>query len=67
MSGQKCVCVPESHSFCTFKYLDDGLVLVNLNNTSQLLFIAAHGHFHDFIVAGAADTFQDHQRSVDCT
>ena len=67
MSGQAGVNIAQSQSLCAFKYLNDGLVLINLNDTAQLLFVSVYDHFHNFIVGGAGNAFQHYHGAVNCT
>ena len=67
MSGQAGVDIAQSQSLCAFKYLNNSLVLINLNDAAQLLFIAVYNHFHDFIVGGAGNAFQYYHGAVNCT
>ena len=59
--------IAQGHTLCSFKDLDDRLIAVDLDNTSDLMGIAAHCHLHDLIVGSILNALQDNQRAIDST
>ena len=65
MSGQFGVGIFQGHIFRPFKYLDHSLVLVDLYDTSDLVFPAVYDELYDLVKEGVLHAFQSDERSVD--
>ena len=57
----------QGHSVISFKHLDNSLVLVKFNDTTQLFLIAVYRDLHDLLKGGILDTLQNNQRTIDLT
>ena len=64
MSGESGMCVAKGHIVSSFKYLDNCFVLINLNDTADLLCSVIHMEFDNLLKRGILYTFQNYQRAV---
>ena len=65
MPGKLGVCIFQGHVFRTFKYLNDGFVLVDFDDTSDLAFCSVYDKFHDLVKEGVLYALQSDQRAID--
>ena len=67
MAGQFCMCIFKGHSLIAFKYLNYCSVLIEFNDTAQLLLAALYRYFYDFIKGSALNAFQNDKGAVNLT
>ena len=64
MASEPGVGIAERHVFRALKDLDHGFILIDLDDAAQLFFLSVYGHFHDLIIGGSGNAFQDRQGAV---
>ena len=64
MASEPGVGIAECHVFRALKDLDHGFILIDLDDAAQLFFLSVYGHFHDLIIGGSGNAFQDRQGAV---
>ena len=64
MSRKPRVGIIQRHIFRSFKYLDHGLIFIQLHNTSHFPRIMIYNKFHDLIVKCIFHAFQYDERAI---
>ena len=65
MAAESCVGIHKGHILCSFKYLDQSLVFIDLYDTAKFSGTVVYTEFYDLIERGIPYSFQDNKRAVD--
>ena len=65
MTRQSRMCIGQGHTRRSLEDLNNGVVLIALDDTAELLLLAVHRELNNFIVSGVLYAFEDDERAVD--